>query len=197
MDLNQNFEEVPICELCIRDPNLGNKLVVKCFPSAGTLRHFSSNFKVLNESHRTDLFSRAWRRNLHYTIRKTDNFSVEHIHSLVWQPTFDYFVELFDSLLSLRIKLSTVDKLFKEHEKNLETQLSNLFFGLKKCTGDFNTGLRHHIVDPLHRIQRYWHLCQYHNGADVFLELKEVLNLQKGDFKIVETFSRDVIPIVL
>ena len=189
-DLNRDFEKVPICALCIRDPDLGNDLVVKCFPSAGTLRNFSSNFKVLNKSHHTDLFSRAWRKNLLSAIRETPDFSVQHIISQVWQPTFDYFITLLDSLVSLKIKLSDVDKIFKEHEKTLKTQLENLLLGLKKC--QVNTGHRQ-INIPLSRIQQYWHLCRYRHGADVFLELKKVLNLQKGDFRIVETFSRDVI----
>lgn len=194
-DLNQDFEGVLICDLCSRVPDLGNELVVNCFPSAGSLRKFSSNFKVLNESHRTDLFSRAWRKNLLSAIRETPDFSVQHIYSLVWQPTFDYFVALLDSLISLRIKLSDVDKKFKEHETTLEPQLFRLFSGLKKCQGV--ACLSHHLIErPLHRIQKYWHLCRYRKGADVFLELKEVLNLQKGDFKIVETFSRDVIPLI-
>lgn len=190
-NLKQNFEEVPICDLCARDPDLDNDLVVKHFPSAGTLRKFSSKFKVMMNEARTDLFSKAWRKNLVSAIRETPDFSLQHVYSKVWKPTFDHFVALLDSLLSLRMKLSDVDKIFKQHEKTLATQLASLYTGVKKCQEGVSTS-RREINIAVDRIQNYWHLCRCGNGADVFLELKELLNLQKGDFRIVETFSQDV-----
>ena len=38
----------------------------------------------------------------------------------------------------------------------------------------------------------YWKLCEYRHGANIFLQLRDVLDLQGGDFSIVETFANTV-----
>ena len=164
--------------------------MIMCFQSAGTLTDFASHFQLLTTTYGSDLFSKTWSKNLRCAARDIPEFSVAHVHHHVWKPTLDHFVNLIHSLVSLTIKLSDVDNYFKDQE-DLDTQLNNVFHGVGECT-DTNHEDPTPIRTALAAIRNYWRFCDYCNGADVFLELRKVLNLQKGDFNLVEKFVTNV-----
>ena len=154
------------------------------------LLNFAVNFELLAMKYGSDLFSKTWRENLMCAVRDKPEFSIDHVHHHVWKPTLDHFIHLIDSVVYLTIKLSDVDKYFKGQE-NLDTHLVNLFHGVRECMEREHDDLKP-IRTALNAISDYWHFCAYRNGADVFLELKNVLELTEGDFNLVQNFATDV-----
>ncbi len=84
--------------------------------------------------------------------------------------------------------LSFVD-LHLQNLNNLDNAVLNLAVGITKCMGTQPT--QGPLKNALWRIKQYWKLCQYQTGANVFLRLRDVLNL-KGDFEIVKRLSQQV-----
>lgn len=189
--LKLDFSEQGVCKLCISDPADRNQLTVKYFQSADTLLNFAKSFKLLTMRYGSDLFSDTWTKSLICAAHNPQlpEFSIAHVYCHVWKPTLNHLVNLIDSVISLTIKLSDVDN-FKDLP-NLETQLMNLFHGVMECMKKKHDNLQP-IRTALNSIKQYRLFCSYCNGADVFLELRKVLNLQKGDFTLVQDFAADV-----
>jgi len=108
----------------------------------------------------------------------------------VWLPAFRNCKSLLQELHDHSMKLGQIDRCFKQHEHDLEMQLTNLFTGVNACLGVTKSGAW--IAGVVRRIHDYWHFCNYRKAANVFLELKKALNLQKGDFSDVETLATKV-----
>lgn len=161
-----------------------------CFQSASSLSDFAAQFMLLTGRYGSDLFLKTWNTKLDCAVQDIPEFSIAHVHHHVWKPTLNSLVKLIDSVVSLTIKLSEVDDYFKGQE-SLDTQLNNLFHGVSQCVNR-----EHEDVTPIHRaldaIHDYWLFCEYCNGADIFLKLRTTLNLQEGDFSLVEKFATNV-----
>ena len=111
------------------------------------------------------------------------------IKSKVWDPAFDTCQSLLEMLHDRSMKLADIDRHFR-HKSDLEKQLGDLLAGVNACLGEKKSGAW--IKGVVHRIHDYWHLCNYRKAASAFLDLREALNLQKGDFSDVEKLSSEV-----
>ena len=186
-DLHKDFSETKIRDLCECE---GETFRIKCFEAATPLNDFAEHCLIMM-SKRSNLFIRPLETKMRNVLRNNTELTIASIHPLIWKPTFDHCHNLLQSLSEQTIKLSDVDKYFRDFINDLETQVSNLATGIWECVKMTPNQLR--IQLALHRVRNYWKLCEYRYGADVFLELRDVLNLQNGDFKDVEKFSTEVI----
>lgn len=118
------------------------------------------------------------------------SLTLADIFPKVWLPAFHNCQSLLQELHNHSMKLDQIDDCFKQHERDLEMKLMNLFTGVNACLGMTKSGAW--IAGVVRRIYDYWHLCNYRKAANAFLELKKALNLQKGDFSDVETLATKV-----
>ena len=123
---------------------------------------------------------------------KSSTLTIADIHTSVWQPAFIDCQTMLDQLHDQSMKLVHVDKIFKHYRgQQLESQLMTLFTGVNVCSdvkGETNGTF---IKSAVRRMNEYWDLCKYRDAANMFLELRSVLDL-KGDFTNVERLSTEV-----
>lgn len=184
-ELERDYSSFKIKDLCIVD---GEDVKMICFRAARPLDVFASHFTIMM-SKQSNLFLRPLNKRLKEFVTSDTELTIASISDDVWKPTFDDCRKLLDSLSDKTIKLKEVDRHFKPFADQLETQVSNLAAGIGECLQ----------VRPQKKtelavlcIRDYWKLCEYRDGADIFLKLREVLKLQGGDFKDVERFSTKV-----
>ena len=185
-DLHKDFSETRIIDLCECE---GESFRIKHFEAAIPLNDFAEHFLSMMTK-RSNLFLRPLETKMKHVLRNTADLTIASIHILIWKPTFDHCHHLLKSLSDQTIKLAHVDKHFRDFDDQLETQVSNLAAGIGECVKMPPNNPR--IQLALRRVRNYWKLCEYRDGADVFLDLRDVLNLQNGDFKHVEKFSTEV-----
>ena len=189
-ELNNYYGEVNLNDLCRRDPET-KQLQLVCFKSAGTLSNFVEDFYVLSKKHSSELFSASWKEAKSVAIRSNPDLTIDSIYPLVWQPCLDKCKQLLMSLSDLSMKLVHVDQVFKDHRDNIDTQLSSLFRGVSGCTRErFDWRL---IERAIWKIKQYWELCRYRKGANIFLRIRDSLDLGGGDFNLVEKLSKEVL----
>ncbi len=115
----------------------------------------------------------------------------------VWAGAFQECQKLLEAVRIRTIKLSKVDKQFKPYrQSNLDTLLLNLHQGVCQCTGVSPANKKKEaefICSAVGRMRSYWDLCNYRDTANVFLKIKDALNLTKGDFRDVEKLSKEVL----
>ena len=128
-------------------------------------------------------------------IESETNLKVADFYPLIWKPTFDNSRLLLETLANLTIKLVDCDRDLKDFTTTLDTQLDILRNGICRCAQVEIDATR--IQTALSRVRMYWKLCEYRHGANIFLQLRDVLDLQDGDFSIVETFANTVSPAVI
>ena len=189
-ELQKDFSQEKICTLCVRE---NQEIRVLCFQSAGSLSALADKFYIMNDKHSSDLFTEIWREAMEAAFRNSPggSLTLADIHSKVWDPAFHSCQCLLQELHDCSMKLTQVDKHFKQHKNdNLERQLKELFEGVNACLGEYRSGAW--IRGVVHRIHDYWHLCNYRKAASAFLDLREALNLQKGDFSSVEKLATEV-----
>ena len=145
----------------------------------------------MSQKYPSDLFTAGWKAAKDAAVKNTTNtpLTLANICSEVWDPAFCNCQSLLDKLYDRSMKLSSIDEYFKQHERNLEMQLMNLFAGVNACLGEKKGGAW--IKGVVRCIQDYWHLCNYHKTASAFLDLKKALNLQ-GNFRNVEKLATKV-----
>ena len=188
-ELNKDFRQENINKLCVRK---GTKIRVLCFQSAGFLSAFADKFCLMSQKYPSNLFTVEWREAMNAAVKNSTNtpLTLADICSEVWDPAFCNCQSLLDKLYDRSMKLSCIDVHFRQHERDLEMQLMNLFAGVNACLGEKRSGAW--IKGIVRCIHDYWHLCNYKKTASTFLELKEVLNLQ-GNFRNVEKLATKVI----
>ena len=188
--LKKDFSQEKICTLCVRE---NQQIRVICFQSADSLSSLTENFYIMNHKHSSVLFTVIWREAIEAAFRNSPggSLTLADIQPKVWDPAFHSCQSLLQELHDHSIKLTHVDKCFKQHKiSNLEDQLRELFAGVNACLGENRSGAW--IRGVVRRIHHYWHLCNYCKAADAFLDLREALNLQKGDFSNVEKLATEV-----
>ena len=188
-ELHKNFSKEKINTLCVRE---GQKVRIICFQSAGSLKIFADKFYIMTQKHPSDLFVTGWRAAMNAAVRSSAGaaLTLADIHSKVWEPAFCNCQSLLQDLHDRSMKLSRIDVCFKRHESDLDMQLTNLFAGVNACLGETTSGAW--IKGVVYRVHNYWHLRNYREAASAFLDLKKVLNLQKGDFSDVEKLATEV-----
>ena len=171
---------------------MGQKIRVLCFQSAGSLIVLADKFYIMTQKHTSGLFDTEWKAAVEAAFRSSTGaaLTLADIHSKVWDPAFRNCQSLLQELYDRSMKLARIDVCFKRHELDLEMQLTNLFSGVNACLGEPKNGTW--IRGVVHHIDDYWHLCNYRKAASAFLDLKESLNLQKGDFSGVEKLATEV-----
>ena len=188
-ELDREYGEVNLSDLCRRDPETKQVQLV-CFKSAGSLSNFAEGFFVLSQKHGSELFNTAWREAMSVAVKDNPDLTLDNVYPLVWQPCLDWCKQLLLSLSNLSMKLVDVDKVFKDHKDNIDTQLLALSKGVSDCTREqFDWRL---IERAIKRIGQYWELCRYREGANIFLRIRDSLNLRNGDFSLVEKLSKEV-----
>ena len=195
-ELKKNFSQEKICTLCVRE---NQEIRVLCFQSAGSLSALTEKFYIMNQEHSSVLFTVIWREAMGAAFRNSPRgfLTLADIQPKVWDPAFHSCQSLLQELHDHSIKLTHVDKRFKQldNSSNLENQLRKLFAGVNACLGENRSGTW--IRGVVCRIYDYWHLCNYRKAASAFLDLREALNLQKGDFSNVEKLATEVSMIIL
>ena len=189
-ELQKDFSQEKICTLCIRE---NQEIRVLCFQSTGSLSALADKFYIMNYKHLSVLFTVIWREAMEAAFRNSPggSLALADIHSKVWDPAFHCCQSLLQELHDCSMKLTQVDKHFKQHiNNNLERQLRELFAGVNACLGENRSGAW--IRGVVHRIHDYWQLCNYRKAASAFLDLREALNLQKGDFSNIEKLATEV-----
>ena len=187
-ELSKDFSGTKINALCKRAENVEVQLL--CFQSAGTLNHFAEDFFTMTQTCASDLFHQAWTTALDVAL-KTSTLKLADVHTSVWQPVFLHCQTMLEQLHNQSLKLVDVDKFFKRYRsQQLESQLMSLFKGVNACRKQReNTGT--FIKMAVQRMNEYWNLCKYQEAANMFLDLRSILNL-KGDFRNVERLSIQV-----
>ena len=188
-ELQKDFSQEKICTLCVRE---NQEIRVLCFQSAGSLSALADKFYIMNHKHSSDLFTVIWGKEMEAARNSPGgSLTLADIHSKVWDPAFHCCQSLLHDLHDRSMKLTQVDKHFKQHkDRDLERQLKELFAGVNACLGENRSGTW--IKGVARRIYNYWHLCNCREAASAFLDLRETLNLQKGDFSSVEKLATEV-----
>ena len=174
--------------LCVRE----NQIRILLFQSADSLSAFAHKFYIMDHKHSNKIFTMKWNGAISAAVNNPGAFlTLADIKSKVWDPAFHSCQILLQELHDRSMKLTHVDKCFKQHKNsNLEKQLRELFAGVNACLGENRSGAW--IRGVVRRIHDYWDLCNSHKAASAFLDLKEALNLQKGDFSNIEKLATEV-----
>ena len=194
-ELQKDFSHEKICTLCVRE---NQEIQVLCFRSADSLSALTEKFYIMHYDHSSEIFNVIWREAMGAAFRTRGSLTLADIHPKVWDPAFYSCQSLLQELHDHSIKLTHVDKHFKQYKNSskqykncsFEKQLRELFAGVNACLGENRSGAW--IRGVVCRIYDYWHLCNYRKAASAFLDLREALNLQKGDFSSVEKLATEV-----
>ena len=190
-ELQKDFSKEKVNTLCVHE---GQEVKVICFQSTRNLSAFAVEFYIMTQKHTSDLFAAEWKAAMDAAVQSsagaTYALTLAHISSKVWKPAFRNCQSLLQELHDHSMKLARIDVCFKQHEHDLEMQLTNLFVGVNACLCETNKSGAW-IRGVVRRIRIYWHLCNYRKAASAFLDLKEALNLQ-GDFTDVEKLAAEV-----
>ena len=175
--------------LCVRE---NQKIKIICFKSAGCLSDFAGRFYLMSEEYSSNLFTVRWKEAMKVVFRNSAGASptLADIHSKVWVTAFDSCQSLLDELHDRSMKLAHIDKHFMDHKSDLENQLERLFKGVNACHGEKRSATW--IRDVVHHIRDYWLFRNYQKAASIFLDLKEALNLQNEDFRVVKKLATEV-----
>ena len=163
-------------------------LKLLCLHTAKPLDPFVDHFGIM-QSKGSNLFLHPLRQNMKQVLLRT-GLTIADIYSQIWRPTFEHCQKFLSKLVSLRITLFSVDRYLKPYSQNLKVEVNNLAAGLKRCSPDVPD---HGKIDlALSKVKDYWRICEYQEGAQVFLDLKNVLNLERGNFIQIQKLATNV-----
>ena len=189
--LQENYNQVSLRDLCYTEPSDPHKVQFLCFDVAHSLHVILTPFKVLFETHRSDIFLKIWRSKLKEAERAKETLTFDYVVAKIWNPVFEECCRLLDDIQSMSIKLKEVDKYFCDIE-HINDHLKNLFYAIEdirnqnpRCT-DCKW-----ISVAVFRIEQYWSLCEQAKAAKVVLELKKRLDLT-GNFEVIEAVAGKV-----
>jgi len=190
-ELDANIDDCKLSELCYQKDEI---VTLKFYKNAHCLDVFAKQFDIMTNRNRTSLFIRPLEKKLRKLINSSleseSMIKISELFPLVWELTFKDCQQLLFTLADHSIKLAHCDQHLKEFNENLETQLDLLFKGLHECEPlpiEYPT-----IQASIVQVRNYWKICEYRQGADIFLKLRDVLELEKGDFTDVEKFGTEV-----
>ena len=196
-ELERDFSMEEIQTLCVRE---NQNIRILLFQSADSLSAFAHKFYIMDHEHSNEIFTMKWNGAISAAVNNNPGASLTlaDINSKVWDPAFHSCQILLQELHDRSMKLSDINKRFKSlsdtnkrfKSRNLEKQLRELFAGVNACLGERKSGAW--IGEVVRRIHDYWDLCNNHKAASAFLDLKEALNLQKGDFSNIEKLATEV-----
>jgi len=183
-ELEQNYSDRKIRELCKVENNV---LKLFCLEAAKPLDPFVDQFGTMSSAG-SNMFMQLLNTKLKYLCIQT-GLPISDIYTRAWKPTFVHCFGFINNLAQLELTLKDVDRYLQPYKVSLETELLNLTEGLKRCSPGVPE-LRL-VQEAILKVRNYWSICDYGDGACVFLQLRDVLNLT-GDFTIIEKFATDV-----
>ena len=191
VQLQQNYRQYSIYQLCQIVP--GGTCVVTCFSFAEPLKPYLEPFNLMSRTYSSDLFNRFWQDKLTELCRTKSLLSFLDIAELVWKPVFIQCQKLLNDLQSWKLMLCEVDHFFKKRYRERNAffrDLMNLSQAVNKCQRIVknDSGWINDVID---RIWQYWELCNYHEAAQAFINIRDTLGLT-GDFSFVERVATQV-----
>ncbi len=180
-ELEEDFGCRKIKDLCRVE---GETLELSCLEAAKPLDAFVDHFDIMFKRS-SNLFIQPLNRKMKQVLA----LKIDNIYPLIWQPVFEHCQKLLNDLATHQITLATVDRHLKPHATTLERDVTNLAIGMHKCLTA--TPACTTLQDALSKVNDYWMICEYQDGAQVFLCLQEVLQLT-GDFTLIEKFASSV-----
>jgi len=192
-ELDKDYDNISICELC---DIVDGKLQLSCLKSARSLDSFVDQFEILMHS-TPEIFIKKLRKVKGKVLgsnQPSNSIDIDDILELIWQPAFRFCEELLESIYHSTKTLQSIDKHLKCFSSTLFQELNHLSRDVSKCLNrDHSPQTVRSIKRAVEKIQIYWDLCEYQNGARMFLELKSILNLDV-DFRFIESrFTVEVI----
>ena len=178
--METNFDDINISDLCRLE---NDKLQLCCLKSAQPLDIFVDNFGLMKRKN-PNIFTLKLTKKLKETLRLDIEITVSDIFPKIWQPAFVFCEKLLTDLADRSMKLDFVDKHLTQFNKNLLNDVKNLAEAIRSCSKP--TPQSHQLQSAVKKVHDYWRLCRYEDGARVFLQLRDVLNL-KGDFSLIES----------
>ncbi len=165
-----------------------NKTVeILCFKSAASLVSFAADFRTMTGS---EIFQEYWRASMDEISRSCPLITLDSIVD-VWRNAFQRCQQLVNEIKDQSMKLEDVDR--KLHQgKDLETHVLKLHDCLCQCSRISPVKEAKDVRNALGRVRAYWDLRNYHITANVFLKIRDALELTKGDFRDVEKLSNQV-----
>ena len=189
-ELQKDYHSFMINTLCRgTDPNIE----VICFAKAAPLLSFAWKFDVMVKQKNSSVFHSMWRKAIEQAQANHTNMGIGDIEEQVWKPAFQHCDNLLDQVRSLSMTLSDVDKHFNTLSRpELELELQALLSGVSMCVGQTSRPNFDWICPRVVRIVEYRKLRDYCAAANLFLKLRDELNLTEGDFSDVERISAEV-----
>ena len=180
-EMEKDFDHKNISNLCRLE---NDQLQLCCLKSAHPLDVFVDNFAVMMRKN-PNIFARRLTKKLKEALATSDTeITVNDIFSKIWQPAFTFCQNLLTDLANRSMKLDFVDKHLTQFSKNLLNDVNNLAEAIRSCSRPIPQS--HQLQSAVKKVRDYWRLCRYEDGARVFLQLRDVLNL-KGDFSLIES----------
>ena len=182
-ELEEDYGHQNINNLCkVVDHNFQLCCLQSAKPLDSFVDQFANLMMIQNKS--PILFIRVLDKKVREALARSDALTINDIHSNIWQLAFTFCHQLVNSLADQSIKLSFVDKHLKNFSSSLLNDLENLTKALGKCSQCVPKFSELDVA--VKRVEDYWRLCKYQDGAQVFLQLRDVLNLT-GDFEFIES----------
>ena len=186
-ELEQDFGCRKIKDLCQME---GETFKLSCFEAAKPLDSFVDHFGIMYRRS-SNLFVLPLNRKMKEVLVVNPGVTINEIYTLIWRPVFEQCEKLLDDLATHQITLATVDHRLKPHASTLEPDIINLAVGMHKCLNTPTAPNYTTLRGAMSKVEDYWKICEYQDGAQVFLHLKEVLQLS-GDFVLIQMFASSV-----
>ena len=190
-ELQKIFKKENINRLCKISPD--GSCNILCFSSAKPLEPYLEQFIRFSVTYPSDLFNKFWQDKLSEIGQTRVSLIFQQVIDFVWTPVLGTCERLLVDLQSWKIKLFEVDRLFQNRycdQKLLSRDLKNLYRAVSECqekkVNDFKW-----IKGVIDRIWQYWELCNYHEAAQAFINIRDALGLT-GDFGLVERVAKQV-----
>ena len=171
---------------------MNNTFQLCCLQSARSLDPFVDHFAIMMKTSPL-LFVRALDNKVQEVLARKDvDLTIGDIHVKIWQPVFTFCQQLINKLADQSIPLSLVDEHLKTEPFSLSllNHLNALTTAIRNCSQQVATFSK--LEDAVKKVKDYWGLCDYRDGAQVFLQLRDLLKL-KGNFEFIESrFSLQV-----
>ncbi|XP_069786069.1 E3 ubiquitin-protein ligase rnf213-alpha isoform X4 [Narcine bancroftii] len=119
------------------------------------------------------------------TVEDNAPLSLENVCSVIWEPCFDQYMEIFEKVKEASITFAEVDDIFKDYRDRYDDLRSDLKI---MCRIDRNMK-DDWIEKRIQQIMEYHHLHSAVESAQVIKKIQSVLNLM-GNFTVLETLLK-------
>ena len=184
-EIKQDHFDCPIKTLC-RAEESSQDVQYLCFKAAQPLAQILPAFHNLSIQYPSELFQQVWMSQLRTVASEKQALTIGEVVVKIWKPVFEDCCHLIDSVQSLTITLTSVNRHFHSLTDR-QHHLELLFKATEACSRrqvESTTWIRR-AIDCMHL---YWNLCEQAEAAKTVMELKENLKL-KGNFEMIESVA--------